>query len=151
MGINETQYRIDIEALQGALAMINSAPRARLEIEQHRAQLTISGEYAWNVHGVQEIAKVLERTGERFFNRNDADPVDPTIDMDNARPGQLVTVTVRAKGVYNYTGVQHWRQESQDAIKSLITQYLSNGHFTIAFDLDGGTPYLLRNSEAPAP
>lgn len=57
-----TQYKTDIKALQRVLAMIHSTPDASLVIEPHRVQLTISGKYAWNVHSVEEIAYVLNRT-----------------------------------------------------------------------------------------
>ncbi len=54
--------KTEIAGLQRVLAMIHSTPGASLVIEPHRAQLTISGQNAWDVHGVQEIARVLNRT-----------------------------------------------------------------------------------------
>lgn len=81
MSINETQYKIDMEALQRVLAMIHSTPAARLEIEPHRAALTISGEYAWVVHGVDCIAGVLDRTATRFLEKIDDEPVMAALDI----------------------------------------------------------------------
>ena len=77
MSINETQHKSDIETLQRVLGMIHSTPAARLIIEPGRAMLTISGRYAWDVHGVQEIAQVLDLTLDRFFESDDDNPVEP--------------------------------------------------------------------------
>lgn len=81
MSINETQYKIDIKALQCVLEMIHSTPDARLEIEPHRVALTILGEYAWVVHGREDIASVLTRTADRFFEKIDDTPVEPALEI----------------------------------------------------------------------
>jgi len=81
MSINETQYRINITDLQNILKMIHSTPKARLEIEPNRVALIIQGKYAWEVHGSGNVAGVLGRTAERFFERDDSlKPIKPVFE-----------------------------------------------------------------------
>lgn len=80
MSINETQYKIDIEALQNALKIIRSAPDARLEIEPDRVVLSVLGEHVWVVRGSQAVAKVLARTVDRYYEKFDDEPVEPDLD-----------------------------------------------------------------------
>lgn len=84
MSINETEYQMNIKALQNALAMFDSTPAARLEIEPNRVELTIQGEYAWVVHGSEAIAGALDRTVERYYEKIEDTPVEPDLDI----PGQ---------------------------------------------------------------
>ena len=82
MSINRTQYEINIISLQRILKMIHSIPSARLEIEPGRVALVIQGEYAWVVHGREEVAKVLARAVDHFYEKNDDEPVEPDLDID---------------------------------------------------------------------
>lgn len=90
MSINESQYKIDIKALQNALKMIASTPNARLEIKPGRVALVIQGEYAWIVHGREEVAKVLARTADRFFETMNDAPVEPVLDISDSDIEQIV-------------------------------------------------------------
>lgn len=77
MSIDRTQMRIDIRGFQRVLSMITSDPGAVLMIESKRAVLSISGEFAWNVYGAENIANVLEQAAEKFSVRDTDEPVEP--------------------------------------------------------------------------
>ncbi len=76
MSINSTQMWIDMQALQRVLNVVHSNPPATLLIEPNRVALSIKGEYAWRVLGVQEVAKVLDRVVEKFYDGDNDTPID---------------------------------------------------------------------------
>jgi hypothetical protein len=154
MSINETQYKIDIESFQRALRMIHSTPAARLEIEPHRATLTISGEYAWVVHGAKEIATVLDQTGDRFYeNFNDDEPVEPVLDK-SVSPSQQIrqfVVIVESNGVCDYIhDAAYGHQVNPSTVEAVLADYRRDDCFTLVFSLDGQSPFILPNSAKPA-
>jgi len=149
MSINETQYKIDIEGLQNALGMIHSEPAARLEIEPHRAQLTISGQYAWNVHGVEEIARVLDRTTSRWFETNHNEPVMAVLDK-SAKRSREFAVIVKPDGVCNYIlDAACSCQVNPGAVEAILADFRLDNCFALVFSLDGQPPYVLSNSAKP--
>jgi hypothetical protein len=69
--------RIDIKSLQEVLSMVASDPDATLLIEPKRTVLSISGEFAWTVAGADNIAKVLDRAVEKFYDQDTDEPIEP--------------------------------------------------------------------------
>ncbi len=150
MSISETQYKIDMEALQYALTMIHSDPAARLEIEPHRATLIISGKYAWVAHGVKEIATVLDQTIGRFDeNYDNNEPVEPVLDksVNPSQQTQRFVVIVKSDGVCDYIhDAANGHQVNPSTVEAVLADYRRDDCFTLVFSLDGQSPFILSNS-----
>ena len=152
MGINQTEYKFAIGSLQDALEIIHSDPAARLEIEPHRAVLTISGEYTWNVHGTKEIATVLDQTGDRFYENYSNEPVEPVLDK-SVSPSQQIrqfVVIVESDGVCDYIhDAAYGHQVNPSTVEAILADYRRDDCFTLVFGLDGQSPFILLNSAKP--
>lgn len=154
MSINKTQYEIDIEALQNVLKMIHSTPGARLEVESHRVMLTISGEYAWVVHGLQDVGRVLDRTAARFYDTSFHDTnrdvsVKAVLD-ESVKPERQFVVIVQSDGMCDYVhDAAHSYQVNPNIVETALANYKRNDCFTLVFSLDGQSPLILPNSAKP--
>lgn len=146
MGINETQYRINIEGFQYVLGMIRSGPDARLVIEPHQTTLIISGEYAQTVQSPQEIARTLERTAERFYESDNDEPI--IVRNESIESERQFVVVVQSDGVCDYIpDAASGHQVDQSVVEAVVADYRLNDCYTLVFSLDGSHPYILPNSE----